>query len=273
MKRKENWRKYDSVAEAYARVATPHYFAGPAKDLVLMMGLPHGARFLDVGTGGGAVGSAAEEVLGSDSVVVGVDISARMMAEARRCGLEKLVAGALPHLPYPDEIFDGVTAGFLLNHLSDCDRAVREMVRVGRNRARIGVSSWAKSTSDEDLRKTWQEVAENFVAREDLNRAVKEALPSADRFTDAGAFEDILRSGGLKQIVVNQIEYPISISVSDYVSAKALGMSARFMQSLLTADLWNQFIDVVSVRISTYFGDRLEFTTIANFAVGEKIDG
>ena len=271
--KEENWRKYDSVAETYARVATPHYFAGPAEDLVLLMGLPGGARVLDVGTGVGTVGAAAVNIVGSDGAVVGVDVSVRMMAEARQFGFSMLVAGGLPHLPYHDEVFDGVAAGFLLNHISDCDLAIREMARVGKCEARIGASSWAKSTSDEDLRQAWQEVAQNFITRDDLNQAVKRALPSADRFTDAGAFEDTLRNGGLKQIVVSQKEYPIRIEVADYVSAKALGMSARFMQSLLSADKWKQFIDAVSARIQTDFGDHLAFTTKVNFAVGVKIDG
>ena len=203
-------------------MSTPLYFANPAADLVLMMRLPRGARVLDVGTGVGAVGAAAVKTLGTESVVVGVDTSVRMLAEARKNGLVRLVAGAIPHLPHPDEVFDGVAAGFVLNHIADCDRALREMVRVGKTRARIGISSWAKSASDEDLRAAWQEVAGKFVGKDDLDRAVKEALPSAERFTDAGALDDALRNSGLKRIGVNQIDYPIRIGITDFVAAKAL---------------------------------------------------
>jgi len=270
MKENDTWRKYDSVAESYARVVTPHYFINPAKDLVLMMRLPRGGRFLDIGTGGGAVAAAAQDTAGTEGVVVGVDISARMLAEARRNGLAMVVAGVIPHLPHPNEVFDGVAAGFVLNHVADLDRALSEMVRVGKCEARIGISSWAKSSTDEDVRKVWQEVAENFISKDDLSRAVKKALPSADRFTKADGLETVLQNSGLGQIIVNQVEYPIRIDISDYVSAKALGMSARFMQSLLSEDRWKQFIEEASERLSVNFGNLLTFTTKVNFAVGVK---
>ena len=270
MKKNDTWQKYDSVAEAYARVVTPHYFANPAKDLVLMMRLSRGARVLDIGTGGGAVAAAALETVGSEGVVVGIDISAHMLAEAGKNGQLRLVAGAALHLPHPDEVFDGVAAGFILNHIADCDHASREMARVGKCRARIGMSSWAKSSTDEDLRKVWQEVAENFVGRDDLSQAVKEALPSADKFTKVDGLETVLRNSGLRQIIVSQVDYPIRIEITDYVAAKALGMSARFIQSLLSVDQWQQFIDEVSERLCKNFGNLLEFTTRANLAVGIK---
>jgi len=49
-----------------------------------------------------------------------------------------------------------------------------------------------------------------------------------------------------------------------------LPMSARFMQSLLSADRWKQFTDEATEQLHINFGSLLEFTTQVNFAVGVK---
>jgi ubiquinone/menaquinone biosynthesis C-methylase UbiE len=248
----------------------PHYFAKPAEDLVSMMRLSQGTRVLDVGTGGGAVGVAAATTVGTQGVFVGIDVSSRMLVEARRNGLEKIVVGALPHLPYSDETFDGVAASFVLSHIADCDQAAGEMVRVGKCGAIIGISSWAESPSDNDMGKEWQEVAKTFISKDTLSRAVMDALPSADRFTSTEALEDILRGAGLTQIVVKQIDYPVHVKTADYISSRVLAMSARFMKSILPVDTWKQFTDTASERLYKNFGSLLKFTTTVNLAVGVK---
>jgi ubiquinone/menaquinone biosynthesis C-methylase UbiE len=66
------------------------------------------ARALDVGTGSGAVARLLSERWPS-AEVTGVDVSAGMIEEARRLGMERYDVGDASSLPYEDGAFDLVT--------------------------------------------------------------------------------------------------------------------------------------------------------------------
>ncbi len=100
-----------------------------------------GARVLDVGCGYGADAADISRRL-EDGSVVGIDASRTMIDEARRrtagCGpeLSFQVADAAD-LPFEDDTFDACRAEAVLEHLSDPERAVAEMVRVARAGGRV----------------------------------------------------------------------------------------------------------------------------------------
>jgi len=48
----------------------------------------------------------------------------------------------LPHLLFPADIFDCVTANFVINHLDDPRAAMRELARVTRPEGRVAVTIW-----------------------------------------------------------------------------------------------------------------------------------
>lgn len=63
----------------------------------------------------------------------GIDVSASMLAEARRSGTRRLLRGDLERLPFPDDCFDVVVACRILHHFHDerdLARAAAEIVRV-----------------------------------------------------------------------------------------------------------------------------------------------
>ena len=88
---------------------------------------------LDVGCGPGTITAGLAR---RASRVVGLDMSADMVAEARRhaadCGLDKtsFEVGSVYELPWDDGSFDVVYAHQVLQHLSDPVRALREARRV-----------------------------------------------------------------------------------------------------------------------------------------------
>ena len=63
------WWSYDAVAETFDRLAVPHVFTQPAKDLVATLRLPPGARVLDVGTGTGVAALLALQYVGMGALV------------------------------------------------------------------------------------------------------------------------------------------------------------------------------------------------------------
>jgi demethylmenaquinone methyltransferase/2-methoxy-6-polyprenyl-1,4-benzoquinol methylase len=91
-----------------------------------------GDRVLDVATGTGAV--ALELVRAKGCAVVGVDISAGMLAEARRRtnGSVELVEAGAEALPFADAEFDALTFTYLLRYVDDPASTLRELARVVR---------------------------------------------------------------------------------------------------------------------------------------------
>ena len=98
--------------------------------------LPRGGRYVDVGTGPGAL-PAAIAALRPDASVTGVDPSERMveLAQARLAaapGAEpgRVLRGDAAHLPLPDASADVVSAVLTMHHWPDLDGGVAELARV-----------------------------------------------------------------------------------------------------------------------------------------------
>ncbi len=86
-----------------------------------------GLRVLDLGCRTGAL----TRHYATGNTVVGVDVDRSALdAAAERLGIETVWADAEEELPFPDESFDVVVAGELLEHLADPGAAVRNVLRV-----------------------------------------------------------------------------------------------------------------------------------------------
>ena len=96
-----------------------------------------GGRVLDLGCGTGRLG----DLLSGDNLVVGVDVSAGMLAEARRSagGRLLLVSGSAFALPFRSGAFDGLASAFALRNLDDLAVAFSECARVLRPGGRIAL--------------------------------------------------------------------------------------------------------------------------------------
>jgi demethylmenaquinone methyltransferase / 2-methoxy-6-polyprenyl-1,4-benzoquinol methylase len=101
-----------------------------------------GDRVLDACCGTGDLALAA---LAEGGRVTGLDFSEPMLERARRkSAAVDWVQGDLLDLPFPDESFDAATVGFGVRNVEDVDRALRELRRVLRPGARLGVLDLAR---------------------------------------------------------------------------------------------------------------------------------
>jgi ubiquinone/menaquinone biosynthesis C-methylase UbiE len=124
-------RTFDRWAGSYERDPFSRMIARLQRDALEALELGRGDRLLDVGCGTGAGVRAAAEVV---ERAVGVDLSPKMLAEARKraaglAGVE-FVQGDSEDLPFGDGEFTAVLCTTSLHHYPRPEMAAREMARV-----------------------------------------------------------------------------------------------------------------------------------------------
>ena len=82
MNSQRQWQFVGSIPENYERYLVPSIFGPWAEDLVEMAALRPGERVLDIACGTGIVARAAARNLAGSGCVVGLDLSAPMLATA-----------------------------------------------------------------------------------------------------------------------------------------------------------------------------------------------
>ena len=94
-----------------------------------------GTRLLDLATGTGDLAFLAFPRVGHTGVVVGLDITWRMLelaATKRKGGRPHFVRGDMLALPFPDASFDVITTGYGIRNVPILERALDEIARVVR---------------------------------------------------------------------------------------------------------------------------------------------
>jgi ubiquinone/menaquinone biosynthesis C-methylase UbiE len=90
-------------------------------------------KVLDIGSGAGQIMKHVLKQTGSDTQVIGFDLSQQMLVRARnRINNDRAdyIAGDLRHLPFADNTFDSVTCGWVIEYFQDPHPALAEINRV-----------------------------------------------------------------------------------------------------------------------------------------------
>jgi ubiquinone/menaquinone biosynthesis C-methylase UbiE len=88
---------------------------------------------LDVGSGAGQIAGHLLEFADSDARITCIDLSQQMLYRARRrlrSNRPGFIAADLSMLPFADRSFDGITCGYVLEHLPDPSIGLAELSRV-----------------------------------------------------------------------------------------------------------------------------------------------
>lgn len=259
------------MAESYAAVAEPAYFARAADDLVSAVAPRRGERFLDLGSGTGAVLHAARRATGGDATLVAADPAVAMLDVARRRATRGLaVAAALPLLPFRPESFDAVAAAFVLSHVADVERSLRAIADVLVRGGRIGLASWGESPAASPPARVWQEVMERFIEREAVSDALGEALPSETALAARATLESLLNANGFDGATSAVRAYDVSVSTDAFVQLRLLSFPCRFMRTTLVRDRWTDFVTEATEMLRGRFGDRIEFSVKVNIATATR---
>lgn len=189
-------KSWEGVGEAYARTYAA-LCAETIDPLITALQDADGRRLLDVGAG---TGELAARFAAEGWHVIGCEPEATMRAVAARVHPDlALVDAALPQLPFSDAAFDGVTANFVLNHVSDPRAAAAEMRRVGASGGRLAATVWVESPSW-----FWREVC----VRAALEPAPGERLaPEKDFPRTAQGFAVMLGDTGWGQVSAREMSW------------------------------------------------------------------
>ncbi|MDQ3760079.1 MAG: class I SAM-dependent methyltransferase [Actinomycetota bacterium] len=130
---------WDRFASSYARQVFLERAA--LRALLDLLRIRRDERLLDVATGPGVLLAELARREVRPHAAVGVDSSVEMLGHAPPLPVGwSLEQGDAACLPYPDESFDVVVAGYLLHVMDESERraAVAEMARVVRSGGRVG---------------------------------------------------------------------------------------------------------------------------------------
>ena len=264
-----DWRWFDAVADDYARLFAPH-FKAVAEDLVKQLEVQPGQRVLDIGTGTGVGARAAALVLGSEGLSAGVDPSVGMLRVARRQGSASYAAADTIDLPFPDGTFDRVLGNFVVSFFGNFQTAMFDVMRVLRPGGRLAFSAWGAGDQQDELRKTWRGVAEEFAEHEILDDAQARAVPSEERFSDRNVLKQSLHDAGLRDIWTEVREYRFEMSREDWLAGREITPLGRFLRQMLGEELWETFRGRVREVLADRFPSRLNDFRQVNLAVAHK---
>ena len=141
---------YDLLRDAVAPLVGMSDFENEARDAAGRLGLTRGDVVLDVACGHGNFTAALARVVGSEGLVIGVDISAAMLARAtdrvRREDLANvlLVRGDALRLPLAAGAVSKLICSGGLHQLPDLERALSEFARVLAPAGRLVASGFAE---------------------------------------------------------------------------------------------------------------------------------
>ena len=135
------------AAESYENYMVPGLFAPWSSHLIQIANPQPGERVLDVACGTGIVARQIAARVGSQGIIIGLDLDpdkinvARAMANQEGLAIE-WKTGPAEQLPFPDGSFDLLICQFGLMFFSDRHAALMEMYRVLGTDGRVVLSVW-----------------------------------------------------------------------------------------------------------------------------------
>ena len=191
---------YDAAADHFDDVPLG-FWERIGKRTIDRLALATGAKVLDVGCGTGASALPAAQAVGAKGSVIGVDLSARLLEQARAKAKARGITNVefriadMTALGYPDDNFDAVVSVFSIFFVPDMEGLVRELWRMVRPGGKLAVTTWGPRIYEPAYGR-WQSAVRQ--ERPDLHSAFN----PWDRITESEAVRRLLRDGGATNIEV-----------------------------------------------------------------------
>jgi ubiquinone/menaquinone biosynthesis C-methylase UbiE len=193
------WSSYADSYDAWLAPITRRF----ARDLVRVLELGPGTRFLDVAAGTGALAIAAAqagaEVLATDFAPGMVDLLRRKLETAGVHARVEVMDGQ--SLSVADASFDVAASLFGLIFFPDIAAGAAELRRVLRLGGRAAVVAWSSDGF------AIQRTALEALAEAGVEQPARSTLPAAFRLSDPARLEMLLVDAGFSDVVVEEFEH------------------------------------------------------------------
>jgi SAM-dependent methyltransferase len=207
----------------------------PFEELLLEALQPgSGGAVLDVGCGTGGTTVAAARRLGAGGRLVGVDISAPMLAAARERAEREgaaatfLCSSAQTH-PFEPAVFDAVLSRFGVMFFDDPVRAFANLRRAAREGARLRFIAW-RSPAENPFMTAAERAAAPLLPELPVRRA---GAPGQFAFAERQRIEEILGGGGWAEAQIRPLDLVCTFpapALGRYLSR--MGPVAAFLQQV-----------------------------------------
>jgi len=193
------------LAESYERFMVPSLFAPWSSYLIQCANPQPGEHVLDIACGTGIVARNVAPRVGSQGMVIGLDVNPDMIGMARATAEREHLpiewhTGPAEHLPFPDEHFDLVLCQFGLMFFTDRHAALKEMHRVLKTGGRVVLSVW-QGLERHPFYQTLHDVSSQLLG--------KSAVQTVFSLGDSDELRKLLTDAGFQQIEIE----PLSIMV------------------------------------------------------------
>jgi len=212
-----------------------------AADLVAAIGVPVGARVLDLGAGTGVAAAAAHAVAGPTARVVALD-------PGRTAAVDGVatVRGAAPGLPFAPCTFDVVLAHLVLGHLHDPRRALHDLVRVLRPGGRVGLATWGRTddpppgdaadAAERAAHACWDAVVARHADLDAIDDDAEALVPWEATFANPAQVRLALVGAHLRVASTVGRRYPVTLTHAEWLDRIALGARSRALTARLGPD-------------------------------------
>jgi SAM-dependent methyltransferase len=203
--------QYEAYVGRWSRAVAPRFI----EDL----GIPAGRRWLDVGSGTGAVARAILDE-GAPASVVGVDPSQVFLDEATATIVDpraRFIVGDGASLPFDEGSFDVVVSGLVLNHIPNHAAVLAEMHRVAARGGTVAAYIWDYRGRMDLIRRFWDAAVALDPAAAALDQGANCTICSP------GALAAVFESVELTKVDVHPIDVPTRFRDLDDYWAPFLG--------------------------------------------------
>lgn len=259
--------EYSAKSAAYARHWSP--VIRPMA-LRLLPGLPlrTAERVLDLGAGTGALLADLREAA-PEALVIGVDRSEGMLRIAQQLGNQVLTVTDAQHLGIRSGAIDVVVVIFVLFHLPDPSRGLREAYRVLRAAGTVGIVTWGRDPGSPGL-SIWQEELDRDGAGTDPRDPSVMQQASMDT---REKLQRLLEIAGFVSVNVESTSIAHQWTVDELMAMQSsCGMPARRLASL-SSERRDACLTRVETRLRLLTPAELEYRPEVIFAVGARPGG
>jgi ubiquinone/menaquinone biosynthesis C-methylase UbiE len=240
-------RTYSSAADRFTAPQLS-FWDRWGSETVDRIGLPPGARVLDLCCGAGASALPAARAVGPTGSVVGVDVAqplldlARAHADADGLTNLELRRGDATATGYADGEFDAVVCVFGVFFLPDMVAFIREMWRMVRSGGTLAITTWGPG---------WLEPASSTFW--DAVRSVEPSLYKGfnpwDEITEPAALLDLFERAGIADAAVEPAEGTQPLDRPEDFWVMVMGGGLRATVDALTPAQQDQVRDEVLARV------------------------